>query len=29
MKKTQVLMIKPVYLWLLILDRSKTAMYEF
>ena len=29
MKKTQTLMNKPVYLGLLILDLSKTVMYEF
>ena len=29
MKKTQILMNKPVYLGLLILDLSKTVMYEF
>ena len=29
MRKTQVLMNKPVYLGLLILDLSKTVMYEF
>ena len=29
MKKTQILMNKPVYLVLLILDLSKTVMYEF
>ena len=29
MKKTQILMNKPVYLGLSILDLSKTGMYEF
>ena len=29
MRKTQILMNKPVYLGLLILDLSKTVMYEF
>ena len=29
MKKTQILMNKPVYLGLSVLDLSKTAMYEF
>ena len=29
MKKTQILMNKPVYLGLSILDLSKTVMYEF
>ena len=29
MVKTQILMNKPVYLGLLILDLSKTAMFEF
>ena len=29
MKKNQILINKPVYLGLLILDLSKTAMYEF
>ena len=29
MRKTQILMNKPVYLGLSILDLSKTAMYEF
>ena len=29
MRKTQILMNKPVYLGLPILDLSKTAMYEF
>ena len=29
MKKTQTLMNKPVYLGLLMLDLSKTVMYEF
>ena len=29
MRKTQILMNKPVYLELLILDLSKTVMYEF
>ena len=29
MRKTQTLMIKPVYLGLSILDLSKTVMYEF
>ena len=29
MKTTQILMNKPVYLGLLILDLSKTVMYEF
>ena len=29
MKKTRVLMNKPVYLGLSILDPSKTVMYEF
>ena len=29
MRKTQILMNKPVYLGLSILDLSKTVMYEF
>ena len=29
MRKTQALMNKPVYLGLLILDQSKTVMYDF
>ena len=29
MKKTQIIMNKPVYLGLLILDRNKTKMYDF
>ena len=29
MRKTQILMNKPVYLGLSILDLSKTEMYEF
>ena len=29
MRKNQMLMSKPVYLWLSILDLSKTVMYEF
>ena len=29
MRKTQILINKPVYLGLLILDQSKTVMYEF
>ena len=29
LKKTQILMIKPVYLGLSMLDLSKTVMYEF
>ena len=29
MKKTQILMNKPAHLGLLILDLSKTVMYEF
>ena len=29
MRKTQILMNKPVYLGLSILDQSKTVMYEF
>ena len=28
-KKTQILMNKPIYLWLSILHPSKTPMYEF
>ena len=29
MKKTKIKMVKPVYLGMLILDISKTVMYEF
>ena len=29
MRKTQILMNRPVYLGFLILDLSKTVMYEF
>ena len=29
MKKTQIIMNKPVYLGLLILDRNETKMYDF
>ena len=29
MRKTQIFMIKPVYLGLSILDLSKTVMYQF
>ena len=29
MRKTQILMNKPIYLGLLVLDLSKTVMYEF